>query len=93
MTEKELIEALAGVAKAQAALFSALAPDDFAKLQELQARLGEIIGLGKPTKPVMTWETLPSQLLLHALARREPHQPALIQAAHQHVAGISRKGI
>lgn len=91
MTDTKLIEALAGVAKAQAALFLALAPDDFERLQNLQACLGEIVGLGMPTKPVMTWETLPSQLLLLALASPGPNQPTVSPSSLQYAELLARK--
>ena len=84
ITEKELAQALVGVARAQVAMLSALSSADRVHaLEKLQGALSAITGAGKPTAKPLTWETFPSHLLLHATASPGPNRPSLSELARQ----------
>ncbi len=88
--EKELTELMIGVAKTQAAIIEALHESDINLLSKILSRVGGVAGHGKK-KLTTTYQNLPAQMLLKALASPSPNGPTLEQFAHQKFEELSDK--
>lgn len=92
ITEKQLSEILIGIAKTQAAIIGALRePNDIKLLSAVQSRVGGLVGVGRATKPPITFENLPAHLLLKALSTPGPHGQTIEQFASQEVGKLLGK--